>query len=310
MGLRTRRRHRYRHLLASWLALALLSAGVLSAEDTIPRIADITPAPGAPSVDVFGPIRITFTTPMQAAAAEAHFSLFPPADGTFRWHEQTLEFIPRQPLIPSTRYIVSFSESLRAQSGLPLAVTYFSTGAMGVFADADDMIYLINPANEQHRNLTRGRDPAWSRDNRNIYFSREGELWEVALDGQHPRLLLGEPSLRISQPTANPRLAVVAFNGSNEAGIDNVYAYDHASEGVRQLTSFYEPATISQLAWSPDGLYVAFLRDAQIWIMNQDGANVRRLTTDDIPCTVNFAWSPGGTRIAFAGEQNIWVCDI
>lgn len=37
---------------------------------------------------------------------------------------------------------------------------------------------------------------------------------------------------------------------------------------------------------------------------------MRRLTTNEISCKVNFAWSPGGTKIAFSGSENIWIGDI
>jgi len=247
---------------------------------------------------------------MVALGIEQNLFLLPAAAGTFHWQEHTLVFTPRQPLIPSTTYIVSLDESVKSQDGVPLAITYFSTATMGVRVGSDQMMYVVNPLNGQERPLGAGEDPSWANDNRSLFFARDGQLWQVSGDGKDAQKLTQEDAIRISLPQESPRSPVVVFSGSNAAGIDNIYSLELASRAVRQLTSFYEPARITQVRWSPDGLYVAFLRDTQIWIMNQDGTNLKRLTTDELRCTVNFAWSPGGTKIAFTGGENIWVGDI
>ena len=61
-------------------------------------------------------------------------------------------------------------------------------------------------------------------------------------------------------------------------------------------------------AWSPDGQQIAFTRnedvgefttfsDDDVFVMDADGGNVRRLTRGD--ADVDPAWSPDGTEIAF-----------
>jgi TolB protein len=63
-------------------------------------------------------------------------------------------------------------------------------------------------------------------------------------------------------------------------------------------------------AWSPDGARIAFVGtpgmgskdNAEIFVMNADGTERKRLT--DIPGNDHWppAWSPDGTRIAFTSE--------
>ncbi len=60
-------------------------------------------------------------------------------------------------------------------------------------------------------------------------------------------------------------------------------------------------------AWSPDGTKIAFTSDRdgnfEIYVMNADGRNPTRLTSD--PATDNFpAWSPDGTKIAFDSRRD------
>ncbi|PYO98538.1 MAG: hypothetical protein DMD60_04015 [Gemmatimonadetes bacterium] len=51
--------------------------------------------------------------------------------------------------------------------------------------------------------------------------------------------------------------------------------------------------------WSPDGTRIAFTRDYAIYVMDADGANVRRLSPAGTTNDGGPAWSPDGTRIAF-----------
>lgn len=54
-------------------------------------------------------------------------------------------------------------------------------------------------------------------------------------------------------------------------------------------SSSYDPS------WSPDGTRIAFIRDEEIWLMNPDGTNQKKISDNGL----YPAWSPDGTQIAF-----------
>ncbi len=80
----------------------------------------------------------------------------------------------------------------------------------------------------------------------------------------------------------------------------DVYVVDADGTGLRRLTT--SPGDDFDPSWSPDGTRIAFRRERsgepEIWIMNVDGTEQRRLTDGLSP-----AWSPDGSLIAFAGPS-------
>jgi WD40 repeat protein/List-Bact-rpt repeat protein len=82
----------------------------------------------------------------------------------------------------------------------------------------------------------------------------------------------------------------------------DIYVMNSTGGTQKQLTwekGNYDPA------WSPDATKIAFASDmsghSQIWVVNADGTDHRRLTTGS---STDFqpAWSPDGTKIAFVRD--------
>jgi WD40 repeat protein len=74
---------------------------------------------------------------------------------------------------------------------------------------------------------------------------------------------------------------------------------------VRQIT--HDSAGKSELAWSPDGDRIAFVRepagggDREIYTINTDGSHLTDLSNDPASPDMDPAWSPDGTRIVYSG---------
>lgn len=283
----------------------------IAAQRLIPKIEKIDPYYGAVDIDTRSSVKITFNSVMDKKSVERNFNIYPGIKGDLRWAKNTLVFSPEKPFLPSTSYFVSFNPEIRSVNGIPFPVTYFSTPAEGVFVGPDDTIKIVSINGDVKELSVVGKNPVWTNDNKSILYDFDGAIWKVDADGKNrKKISYDDETYSATRPICNPLSNLVAFVGTNSAGSANVYVIDLETEILQQLTVFYEPSEINHLSWSPDGLYLAFLRAGQIWIMNQDGKDLKKLTTDELPCKGNFSWSPGGTKIAFTGPENVWIGDI
>ncbi|MFH1458958.1 MAG: Ig-like domain-containing protein [Candidatus Omnitrophota bacterium] len=277
----------------------------------IPRIAKIYPEYGKINVDTLTEISIIFNTQMDKESIEKNFFIYPEIKGEFSWQENTLIFKPQEPLLPSTSYFVTFTPQLKTTKNIPLVLTYFSTPAQGLCLGLNGNINIVSINGKSEEIPVKGMNPVWTPDNKRVIYEYQGKIWQVNTNGENSVPLLEDGfTFQASQPECNPVADLIAFIGTNAAECDNIYTIETKTKIVKQLTSFFEPNLINNLRWSPDGLYLAFLRAGQVWIMNQDGTGLSKLTTDELTCKTNFAWSPGGTKIVFSGEDNIWIGDI
>ncbi|MBN2306266.1 MAG: PD40 domain-containing protein, partial [Anaerolineae bacterium] len=149
----------------------------------------------------------------------------------------------------------------------------------------------------------------WSPDGSQIVFysTREGsaKLFVMDADGGNPH--------RISdivpgyEPNWSPDGTQIVFM-SHSFGVGDIFVLTLADGHIEQLTdngsvSDWDPD------WSPDGTQIAFTSDLaghgnnDIYVMDADGSNLRRLTfhdaDDEFP-----AWSPDGTQIAFCSQRD------
>ena len=152
--------------------------------------------------------------------------------------------------------------------------------------------------------------PEWSPDGRRIAFTsdRDGdsEIFVMNADGTQQRQVTRN-DWRDSDPSWSPDGRRLAFTGN---GGRTIVVVGVDGRGLTQLTT---SGTDSQPDWSPDGRTIAFVsrRDGsgQVYLMNADGSNQRRLVADD-EFHGTPAFSPDGTRIAFEGGADAVYIDV
>jgi Tol biopolymer transport system component len=127
-----------------------------------------------------------------------------------------------------------------------------------------------------------------------------------------------EPDADYLSPALSPDGASIAFvrftQGSDPPTTmhEGIFVMNADGSDPRELLETGEPMPISvgQIAWSPDGSLIGFVRNIytegseadsgyELWVMGADGSDPHRLTDRKI---VSFAWSPDGRRIAFTEE--------
>jgi hypothetical protein len=121
-------------------------------------------------------------------------------------------------------------------------------------------------------------------------------------------------------PSWSPDGLEIVFQSNRFAGRDNIFRINIDGSGLVPLTDFTLPFASSDPSWSPDGTKIAFVSDragarrSEIWIMNADGTNLVRLTTNvqfgsDIngpfySFDLQPSWAPDGSKIVFRSNRN------
>lgn len=103
-----------------------------------------------------------------------------------------------------------------------------------------------------------------------LAFQRNGDIWTIAADGTQLRRLIRKASL----PSWSPDGTLIAFV-SHRSGDEELYVANADGTGVRRLTR--SPGPDLSPAWSSDGQRIAWARNAEIWTMDADGSNQKRI---------------------------------
>jgi len=177
--------------------------------------------------------------------------------------------------------------------------------------DGMQHIYTLNGDGDSLKELTHlpaeDTEPAWSPDGKRIAFARsrdgKNELYLMNADGSNQSRLVGDLEIVGSPKWSSD--GRILFIGRQD-GQRVIYAVNDDGTNVTRLA---QVRLGGQVDWSPDAKKLAFNAPGleaghsflQIFVMDADGGNKRKITTLDTsafsPC-----WSPDGTSIAFVFE--------
>lgn len=138
-------------------------------------------------------------------------------------------------------------------------------------------------------------NPQWSGDGRTVffrsYFSLNAPTFRINLDGSNfGRVTPGEITTLVRTDFNPDRSLVMSYR----KGVWGIYLYSRDWSELKQLTN-NNIRFRDMPRWSPDMEQVAFISsdigETEIYVMNADGGNLRRITADGLIKT-NLNWRP------------------
>ena len=109
----------WRWLVAA-LVILILVGSFFFLRANLPALVEVSPGDGETHVQVYNPIRITFSEPMQPDSVRQNFEVYPPIQGNFSWESNTLIFSPTQPWPSGEQIDVIIKAGTRSSFGLPI----------------------------------------------------------------------------------------------------------------------------------------------------------------------------------------------
>lgn len=141
------------------------------------------------------------------------------------------------------------------------------------------------------------------------------DIMLVSPDGSGLTQLTSNGSVRDDQPVLSPDGTRIAFRSLRDSGYGEIYVMGVNGARVTRLT--HGPGASAAPSWSPDGSRIVFestngaadptptgdYSKTDIYVMNADGTNVKRLTSNAVADQLP-AWSPDGKSIAFNSARD------
>ncbi|MDD8021437.1 MAG: hypothetical protein PHU81_09755 [Acidobacteriota bacterium] len=158
-------------------------------------------------------------------------------------------------------------------------------------------IYKINAdgSNLIQMTTTGAGGPVWSPDGGKISYMTTTGIWVMNSDGTNARQITYQRW--DGQSSWSPDGLRIAY-ASEQNGKMNVWVINADGSNPIRITQKGGALT----AWSPDGKWIAFYREEQIWLVSPDGQKEVHLRTD-FP-VYKASWSPDSKKIIVEGMKD------
>jgi WD40-like Beta Propeller Repeat len=177
-------------------------------------------------------------------------------------------------------------------------------------------LWVMNANGSRPRRLTKGYSkegtPVWTRDGKHIVYGSIPDpprapggptFWSMSPNGTHKHPI--RPGYG-SPPSFSPNGRRATFSADCGGGYGSCIYVSNADGSRRRQISAVGAGGNEQPAWSPDGRLIAWINANELWVMNADGSQPRRLAPGPLPETYDSSpsWAPDGSRIVFATNRS------
>jgi Tol biopolymer transport system component len=198
-------------------------------------------------------------------------------------------------------------DAAAALSGVDVA--YF---VMGNRVDERDGVWIFNLDSGSRRFLAPGMDPCWSQDGRLIAYSYGGSIRAQAVDGLTAPIVIS-PARDFWYPSFSPDGGKIVCQRTSPVDSCGLWVF-RVGTGEPPYR-FIDDVAAGQPAWSPDGLWVAYLHrttpvQPELRVVSADGMTYREFRNAGNCKGGRPRWSPGSNRLVVGTNQGIVLVDF
>lgn len=119
-------------------------------------------------------------------------------------------------------------------------------------------------------------------------------------------------------PVTNGQLAVLYKENASPTEL-RLYSADGSTLEDTLEVADSPSDTVTSFAWSPDGAKIAFVKNGDVYVMNEDGSDEHQLTevydetdirNDVYKNASGITWSPDGNMIAFVTQWKLFLVNV